>query len=178
MEWKNESAHGARATPRPPITRLAINKPRLDSRPGVSVRMPTSLHHTLVALLVLAGCKPPPHAAVTRCTDVFLSTKDAQDCTVSVERFIDESSLATISTQSRNLNVHVTLHLALAKGEVQVNVKGSPGVVATSKLAPGAPITLELDVPLNRNSRSFSLELVPLSGNPAGLSGTLSHHAI
>lgn len=140
--------------------------------------MTTSLHHTLVALLLLAGCKPPPHAAVTTCTDVFLSTNDAQDCTLRVERFIDESSLATISTQSRNQNVHVTLHLALAKGEVQVNVKGSPGVVATSKLAPGTPITLELDVPLNRSSRSFSIELVPLSGAPAGLSGTLSHHAI
>ena len=140
--------------------------------------MTTSLHHTLVALLLLAGCKPPPHAAVTTCTDVFLSTNDAQDCTLRVERFIDESLLVTISTQSRNQNVHVTLHLALAKGEVQVNVTGSPGVVATSKLAPGTPVTLELDVPLNRSSRSFSIELVPLSGAPAGLSGTLSHHAI
>ncbi|MDP3502867.1 MAG: hypothetical protein Q8S33_21215 [Myxococcales bacterium] len=131
-----------------------------------------------MALLLFAGCKPPPHAAVTSCKEVFLSTNDAEDCTISVERFIDESSFATLSTESRNLNVHVTLHLALAKGEVQVNVKGSPGVVATSKLAPGAPVTLELDVPLNRSSQSFSIELIPLSGAPAGLSGTVSHHAI
>ncbi|MDP1920683.1 MAG: hypothetical protein Q8L14_30850 [Myxococcales bacterium] len=140
--------------------------------------MPTSLHHTLVALLLLAGCKAPPHAAVTSCKEVLLSTNDAEDCTIGVERFIDESSRATISTASRNFKVHVTLQLTLAKGEVQVNVNGSPGVVATSKLAPGAPITLELDVPLNRSSRSFSIEFIPLSGAPAGLSGTVSHHAI
>lgn len=109
---------------------------------------------------------------------MFLSTNDSVDCTLTVERFIDESSLATLSTQSRNFNVHVKLQLALAKGEVQVNVKGSPGVVATSKLAPGAPVSLELDVPLNRNSQSFSIELVPLTGAPAGLTGTVSHHAI
>jgi len=140
--------------------------------------MPTTVHHILFGVLLLAGCKAPPHAAVSGCKEVFLSTNDAVDCTLSVERFIDEPSRATLSTQSRNFNVHVKLQLALAKGEVQVNVNGSPGVVASSKLAPGAPVTLELDVPLNRSSQSFSIELVPLSGGPAGLTGTVFHHAI
>ena len=107
-----------------------------------------------------------------------MSVNDAVDCTLTVERFIDESSLVTLATESRNFNVHVTMKLALAKGEVQVNLKGSPGVVATSKLTPGAPVSFDLDVPLNRSSRSFSIELVPLSGAPAGLIGTVSHHAI
>jgi hypothetical protein len=137
-----------------------------------------SLQHITVALVLLVGCKAPPHAAVSNCKEVFLSVNDAVDCTLTVERFIDEPSTAYLTTESRNFNVHVTMKLALAKGEVQVNLNGSPGVVATGKLTPGAPVSFDLDVPLNRNRHSFSIELVPLGGAPAGLTGTVSHHAI
>lgn len=131
----------------------------------------------VVAVSCLVACKPPPHATVLSCTNHPLSANAAESCTISVVHF-EGATAAYPSTESRNQSVHVTGHIEIATGRVRVDIGGRKGVVMSATVAPGAPVSFDVDVPLDTSNQTFSITLTPMGGAPAGLSGTIEHHAI
>lgn len=97
-------------------------------------------------------------------------------CRVEAKR-VSESTSAPFSTESRNEFVHVQGQLSLATGSAKVEVHGTRGVVQTATLAAGQPVTLDVDVPVVRASRSFRIAVTPSSPETTGLSGTVEHFA-
>lgn len=134
-----------------------------------------AFHHSL-AILLLAACKPPEDAAIVRCENHPLALNELMTCRIEAKRVTDSTS-APFSTESRNELVHLSGTLELARGTAKVVVHGTRGVVQIVTLESGRPITLDVDVPVVRASRSFRIDFKPITPEASGLSGSVEHFA-
>ena len=122
-------------------------------------------------LVCLTACVPK-NSPTSKCHEEFLGVADPWSCTVSAET-VDAVSYLSFTTESRNKVAQVKLSLFVAKGTLKlgyVDVAGEQHAV----VAEGAPLTLEMQAPMQPQRRSFSLSFEP-QGKVEGLTGTVSY---
>jgi hypothetical protein len=125
-----------------------------------------------LALMLLAGCAPGNIARST-CESIFLSTRDEWSCTVTGDTVGQASSLE-FDSESRNHVAQVSIALRVTKGTLRVgyhDLAGEQHLLVT----PSAPANLNMQTRMHRERRSFTLFFEPVSGEVAGLTGTVKY---
>ena len=122
--------------------------------------------------IMLAGCVPKDIARAN-CQTVFLSTIDAETCTVKAD-IVGRKSSIEFDTESRNHVAHVEMAFQVTKGKLRVTYQDLSG---TQQLlvTPSEPASVKMQTRLRRDGRSFSVFFEPADGVVEGLTGTVKY---
>ena len=124
------------------------------------------------AWVLLLGACAPKNVPRCTCTNELLALGDPWSCTLSADRLDGPSSLE-FSTDSRNLMANVQLSFTVKEGALTLGWVDAEGA-RTAVVTPAAPVALDLEVPMRKHTRSFSLSFAP-GPTAVGMAGTVKY---